>query len=72
MGEALGHQELNLRENDGIEVKLMWRGEASTYVTVDDSKLNAYHEIEVPEPELASDVFNHPFSYLGDLALKAA
>lgn len=71
MSESL-HQELHSRENDGIEIRLMWRGEASTYVTVDDQKLGQYHEIEVPSPDMAMDVFNHPYSYLADLAIQAA
>jgi hypothetical protein len=56
-------EELDHRENDGIQVSLLWnRGDNSLSVVVVDSRTN--EEFELPAgPEKALDVFHHPFAY---------
>lgn len=57
--------ELDERESDGITVKLWLIPDSkSTYVTIDDKRQSAFHVVPVPEPELAGEVFKHPFAYL--------
>jgi hypothetical protein len=56
-------RELSRRESGGIEVALLWcetTGELT--VCVCDHREGAYFELS-PPPELALDVFNHPYSY---------
>ena len=56
-------RELAHRTNDGIEVTLFWRPATDELlVCVCDQRRGAYFEIR-PEPELALDVFYHPYSY---------
>ena len=55
--------ELAHRANDGLEVTLLWqRGTDELTVCVCDPRCNAYFEIQ-PQPNLALDVFYHPYSY---------
>jgi hypothetical protein len=55
--------ELASRENDGIEVSLLWsKPTGRTKVVVSDSKLDDTFELEVPGAE-ALEAFNHPFAY---------
>jgi hypothetical protein len=57
-------RELAYRNNDGIEVTLFWRpADDVLTVCVCDWQRGAYFEIH-PDPHLALDVFNHPYSYL--------
>ena len=55
--------ELASRENDGLEVSLLWsKATGRTTVVVSDSKLDEAFELEVPGVE-ALEAFNHPFAY---------
>jgi hypothetical protein len=57
------NRELSRRCNAGIEVVLLWRqttGELTVCVT--DQREGTYLELH-PPPELALDVFNHPYFY---------
>jgi len=59
-------RELNERKFDGITVNLMWvPGTDQTYVTVFDEKENDYFQVIVPTPDLATQVFMHPYSFRG-------
>lgn len=56
-------EELDYRENDGIEVSLLWsRDDDSLAVVVVDTKADETLELSV-EPAEAMDVFHHPFAY---------
>jgi hypothetical protein len=56
-------EELDYRENDGIEVSLRWnRDDNSLAVVVVDIKADATFELFVEGAE-AMDVFRHPFAY---------
>ena len=57
--------ELAHRVNDGIDVMLVWvhgKGVDETLVSVYDTREGTYFEIPA-EPELAFDVYDHPFAY---------
>jgi hypothetical protein len=55
--------ELDYRENDGIQVSLLWsRDDNSLAVLVVDGKADETFELSVQADE-AMDVFNHPFAY---------
>ena len=55
--------ELDYRENDGIQVSLLWsRGDNRLAVLVVDGKTDETFELSVG-PEEATDVFNHPYAY---------
>jgi hypothetical protein len=57
-------QELAYRTGDGIEVTLYWRPrDDELSVCVSDHRRGAYFVIR-PEPDLALDVFYHPYSYV--------
>jgi hypothetical protein len=59
--------ELAHRANDGLEVTLFWVPATDELkVCVCDQKLGAYFEIR-PRPDLALDVFYHPYSYAGSV-----
>jgi len=56
-------RELAHRSNDGMDVTLFWRpATGGLTVCVCDHRRGAYFEIE-PEPRLALDAYNHPYSY---------
>ena len=56
-------EELAYRENDGIEVSLVWnRADDSVAVLVTDARSEEAFEVAVM-PELALDAFEHPFAY---------
>jgi hypothetical protein len=60
-------RELDRRSGEGLEVTLLWRpsngqNNGSILVCVYDSRSGAYFEI-TPEPNLALDVYHHPFAY---------
>ena len=58
-------RELASRENDGIEVSLLWSKRADRVkVIVTDSKLEVEFELNVAGAD-ALAAFYHPFSYLG-------
>jgi hypothetical protein len=59
----LANRELSRRSNGGIEVVLLW-SESTGQITicVTDQKEGTYFELR-PPPELALEVFNHPYSY---------
>ncbi len=55
--------ELDYRENDGLQVSLLWsREDDSLVVDVVDIKTDETFELSVQADE-ALDVFNHPFAY---------
>jgi hypothetical protein len=59
-------RELDHRESDGIEVRLLWRPHDDTaVVAVSDSRTGESFSVEVREGERAVDVFQHPYAYAG-------
>jgi hypothetical protein len=59
-------RELDHRESDGIDVRLLWRPHDDTaIVAVSDARSGESFSIEVREGERALDVFNHPYAYAG-------
>jgi hypothetical protein len=51
------------RENDGLEVTLLWSPSSGRVkVVVDDSKRDETFELDVPRAE-ALAAFHHPFAY---------
>jgi hypothetical protein len=56
-------EELDYRENDGIEVSLLWnRSDNSLTVYVCDNRTNDSFELRV-EPRHAREIFLHPYAY---------
>ena len=56
-------KELAYRQNDGVEVTLLWRrDDNSVAVSVFDAKSDQAFEIGVPR-DRALDAFYHPFAY---------
>lgn len=61
--ECARFEELDYRENDGIEVSLLWsRQDDGLSVLVVDSRRAETFELSVAAGE-ALEVFNHPFAY---------
>lgn len=59
-------RELDHRESDGIEVRLLWRPHDDTaLVSVSDARSGDSFSIEVRDGERAVDVFRHPYAYAG-------
>lgn len=59
-------RELDCREFDGIEVRLLWREhDERCLVSVIDSKTDDSFVIEVPEDIRPYDVFWHPYAFRG-------
>jgi 2-keto-3-deoxy-galactonokinase len=55
---------MNDRSNDGITVELyMIPGTTTSYVEVTDDRKEEFFTVTVPSPELAGEVFKHPYSY---------
>lgn len=74
-GLTLGGElvELSSRQNDGITVTMWWDRENNVgLVTVDDSKDNTSHVLEVEVGENPMEVFNHPFAYVEQRERQAA
>jgi hypothetical protein len=60
-------RELDHRESDGIEVRLLWRPHDGTaLVAVSDARTGEAFTLEVGEGQRALDVFHHPYAYRGD------
>ena len=56
-------RELAHRQNDGIEVTLLWHsGDDSVVVSIHDAKSDYTYEVGVPR-DRALDAFYHPFAY---------
>ena len=56
-------RELAARENDGINVLLLWHpDESALTVTVEDARLGDRFHLAVP-PDRALDAFYHPYAY---------
>jgi hypothetical protein len=56
-------EELAHRENDGLEVSLLWRrDDDSVAIDVHDAKCDVHLVFGVPR-DRALDAFNHPFLY---------
>jgi hypothetical protein len=57
-------RELDRRENDGIQVSLLWSAvTGEVWVSVLDEQTGESFRIDV-DPARALDAFHHPFSYL--------
>jgi hypothetical protein len=57
-------RELDRRESDGIEVRLLWRPHDDVaLVAVSDARTGESFTVEVRDGERALDVFNHPYAY---------
>jgi hypothetical protein len=68
------HRELAHREDDGIEVSLLWEPATNDLrVCVHDRREGSCFEIR-PQPSLALDVYYHPYVYrgFGTVACQAA
>jgi hypothetical protein len=66
-------RELDHRESDGIEVRLLWRPHDDTaLVAVSDARTGESFAVEVRDGERALDVFNHPYAYAGSRRPRAA
>jgi hypothetical protein len=56
-------RELDYRENDGIEVSLLWnRQDDSLAVVVNDTRTDTFFEVAVSRED-AREAFAHPFAY---------
>lgn len=63
MSATTTHTELAQRQNDGIEVTLLWsRNDGSVAVHVRHLRTSKTFELAV-EPDRALDAYHHPFSY---------
>src|SRR3954451_9681181 len=61
---STSHRELHHRNNDGIDVWLMWDpGTDAVHVRVRDARAGSAFEIPVTAPASAMDVFHRPFAY---------
>jgi hypothetical protein len=57
-------RELDQRQSDGIDVRLLWRErDERVLVAVADEKTGERFTIVVRDGERALDVFHHPFAY---------
>jgi hypothetical protein len=57
-------RELNARTADGKHVRLLWdQLNNELFVDLEDSRSGEVFVIPVRDPNLASDVFNHPYPY---------
>ena len=57
-------RELDSRENDGIQVRLLWcEGNGRVFVAVNDRKSGDAFSIEVPKGGRALQMFHHPYAY---------
>jgi hypothetical protein len=57
-------RELDTRESDGIEVRMLWRAhDDRVLVAVSDSRTGEAFSVEVRAGERARDVFHHPYAY---------
>jgi uncharacterized protein YkuJ len=65
-------RELDHRNNDGIDVRLLWsEHDGRVVVQVNDAKNDEAFTVEVRKGENALKVFHHPYAY-ADRALAAA
>jgi hypothetical protein len=66
-------RELDHRESDGIQVRLLWRPHDDTaLVAVSDARTGESFSVEVRDGERAVDVFQHPYAYAGSRRAVAA
>jgi hypothetical protein len=57
-------RELDHRESDGIDVRLLWRErDGAVLVAVADSRTGEAFTIELRDGERPLDVFRHPYAY---------
>jgi hypothetical protein len=64
-------EELDYRENDGIQISLLWRRtDNSLVVIVVDTKAEETFELSAHADD-AMDVFHHPFAYAGSRLVAA-
>jgi len=57
-------RELDHRESDGIEVRLLWRvHDDRALVAVHDGRTGEAFSVEVRDGQRALDVFHHPYAY---------
>ena len=68
-GGADSHEELMVREGDGVRVSLIWeRASSQVLVAVHDSGTDASFQFEV-DGDKALDAFHHPYAYAASLLL---
>jgi hypothetical protein len=59
----IGIRELDRRQSDGIDVRLLWDSRTDTIiVAVEDEKTEESFEVEVDAAD-ALDAFRHPYAY---------
>ena len=69
LATATDWRELTSRENDGLEVSLLWSRSANRVkVTVADLKSDERFEFGVPSAD-ALDAFDHPFAFAANRGL---
>jgi hypothetical protein len=57
-------RELDTRESDGIEVRMLWRAhDDRVLVAVNDARTGEAFSVAVRAGERALDVFHHPYAY---------
>ena len=57
-------RELHDRENDGVQVRLLWCQETGRlFVAVNDRKAGDAFSVEVPKGKRPLEVFHHPYAY---------
>jgi hypothetical protein len=66
-------RELNKREFDGITIRLLWDPSSDAlWVDVQDDKTGRDFRLAVEERERAMEYFNHPYAYIGNIAVRGA
>ena len=64
-GREIGIRELDHRNNDGIEVWLLWDSHADrVFVSVEDHRRDRSFHMSVDAAD-ALDAFHHPYAYAG-------
>lgn len=59
----IGIRELDRRQSDGIDVRLLWDSRTDTImIAVEDEKTEDSFEVEVDAAD-ALDAFRHPYAY---------
>jgi hypothetical protein len=61
---SMNARELDQRNNDGLDVRLLWDpGASKVMVVVNDTRNGEMFEVEVGPGIRPLDVFHHPFAY---------
>jgi hypothetical protein len=74
LSPSLSVKELHQRENDGLNVRLLWDEQTNdVWVDVVDAKAGGAFIVPVNKGESPMEVFHHPFAYAaGSLAVAAS